>query len=298
MKRKIYISGSLAYDRIMNYGGRFADHIDPKKIHVLSLSFAVEKLELNTGGIAGNIAYNLSLLGERPSVIGNLGTDGREYLDKLKKSGIDTRYVKISKKKVTAGAYTITDRADNQITGFFAGAMYEPSLMPKQTKNDLALIGAEYPQNMVRLAGLCAKQKCFYIFDPAQQIPALTKNQLLAGQRGATVIIGNDYEIAIMVKKSGYQARKDQAVITTLGEKGSKIYLAGKQIKIPPAKVRKVADPTGAGDAYRAGLIKGLVLGYSYEQAGRLASRVAAKAVEVYGTQNHKLNWNSIKKTS
>ena len=294
--KKIWVSGSLAYDRIMNYGGRFADHIDVSKVHVLSLSFAVEKLELNTGGVAGNIAYNLSLLKEKPQVIANLGQDGRDYITRLKNFGAGVTNVQVLNNKLTAGAYTITDKADNQITGFFTGAMYATAKFPNPTSKDLAIIGAEYPENMVRLARLYAKKKTFYIFDPAQQIPALSRSQLLVGMRGASVIIGNDYEIALMMKKSGYRPKKNQVIISTLGGKGSVILAGKRRIKIPVVKSRKVVDPTGAGDAYRAGLIKGLVLGYSYERAGRLASLVASKAVAVYGTQNHKFSWRSIEK--
>ena len=292
---KVWVSGSLAFDRVMDYDGRFADHLNPKKIHVVNLSFAVRRLELSYGGTAGNIAYNLALLGMPTGVVGNLGRDGKDYERLLRKRGLDIQNVQILKNNFTAGAYIITDRADNQIAGFFSGAMMGKSLLPKSSEKDWAIVAADFPLNMTALASQYRKRGTRYIFDPGQQITALKPTQLLAGIMGAAVIIGNDYEMDLILRRSKYKVKPNQFLVTTLGEKGSLIVSAGKKLKIPPAKPRKVVDPTGAGDAYRAGLIFGLVKGYSLEKTGRLASCVAVCAVEKYGTQNHQFTLGSIK---
>ena len=279
----------------MDYDGRFADHLNPKKIHVVNLSFAVRRLELSYGGTAGNIAYNLALLGMPTGVVGNLGRDGKDYERLLRKRGLDIQNVQILKNNFTAGAYIITDRADNQIAGFFSGAMMGKSLLPKSSEKDWAIVAADFPLNMTALVLHYQKSQTQYIFDPGQQVTALKPGQLRAGIAGATAIIGNDYEMDLILKRSKYKVKPHQLLVTTLGEKGSVMVSGNKKIKIPPARPSNVVDPTGAGDAYRAGLIFGLVKGYSLEKTGRLASVVAVHAVEKYGTQNHRFTWNSIR---
>lgn len=293
---KIWVSGSLAYDRVMDYHGRFADHINPKKIHVLNLSFAVQRLNLSFGGTAGNIAYNLSLLRMPVGIVANLGKDGAEYRGRLQKHNIDLKCLQLLADQFTAGAYIITDRADNQISGFFAGAMSKNSKLPACTKSDWAIIAPDSPANMLRLALHYQKKKTNYIFDPGQQITALSSAYLRQGMKDARIIIGNDYEIDLIMRRSTYRARFGQIVVTTLGEKGSLISTGGNTIKIPAAKPKAVQDPTGAGDAYRAGLIYGIISGYSLEEAGRIASCTAVYAVEKRGTQNHAFNLQNIKK--
>lgn len=291
---KIWVSGSLAYDRIMDYRGKFADHINPKKIHVLSLSFAVEKLELSYGGTAGNIAYNLRLLGAPAGVVGNLGRDGEEYRLRLKKLGADLSCAAVCPDTLTAGAYIITDQADNQIAGFFSGAMSAESRLPKSRPADLAIVAADSVTNMMRLSLHYQKTRTPYIFDPGQQITALSASYMRQGVKGAAIVIGNDYEMEQIYKRSGMRLAASQVSATTLGDKGSVISAGGREYRISAVKARRAADPTGAGDAYRAGLLAGIARKLPWEKTGRLASTVASYAVENYGTQNHNFTWADI----
>lgn len=290
----VWVSGSLAYDRIMDYDGRFSDHLNPKKIHVINLSFAVKNLSVNYGGTAGNIAYNLRMLGVPAGVVGNLGSDGKDYFERLKGQKINMQCVQILPNEFTAGAYIITDKADNQITGFFAGAMYQRNRLPEISPKDFAIVAPDEPANMSRLCLHYQKKKVPYIYDPGQQITALSAPYLLQAMRHARVIIGNDYEIDLIFNKTRYKPARRQIVITTLGEKGSAIRVGERSRAIPAAKTKKMVDPTGAGDAYRAGLIAGIIKGYGLEKAGKLASCAAVYAVEKYGTQNHIFNWRSL----
>lgn len=312
VKGNIFISGSIARDIIMDFPGRFREHIDPRKIHVLSLSFAVENLKENYGGTAANICYNLALLGERPEIIGFLGTDGLPIKTYLQKQGISTYHLAVSKHRATATAYIITDRDDNQIAGFHAGAMMEGVKLPQVQKGDWAIIAAENPRNMIRLAKYYTARGVNYIFDPGQQITALSKSDLATGIRGARVLIGNDYEIGVISSRLSLRGKKrrsnlivndqrllrfacnDLIIIRTFGAKGSEILSAGRKIRVGIAKPRRVVDPTGAGDAYRAGLLKGLILGYDLKRCGQMGATAASFAVEEYGTQNHRTTQHKI----
>jgi len=333
---KIWISGSIARDFIMDFPGRFVDHIAPEKIHVLSVGFTVKDLRQNFGGTGPNIAYNLIMLGERPSLLGIIGHSDKEFPAYLRRLRIETAYLQYSRRKKTAAAHIITDRDDNQITGFYPGAVNESLSMPRGARaGDWAIIAAENPKNMARLAKYYSSKKIKYIFDPGQQITSLNAEELKVGVQGAAVLIGNDYEIALIASSLRGRraeansslggllrfARKDTILVRTLGPKGSEIYAGGKKIRIGIARPRRVVDPTGAGDAYRAGFLKGLIMGYNsprtfgparvksiseYLEAlagdpkarglrtcGQLGATVASFAVEEYGTQNHKFDWNA-----
>jgi adenosine kinase len=293
---RILVSGSLAFDRVMDFAGRFSEHINPEKIHVINLSFAVSDLALSLGGTAGNIAYNLALLKVPTAVIGNLGKDGQEYLYHLQALGLDTAGVKVTPNEFTAGAYIITDRADNQIAGFFAGAMAKPSKLPRCQRGDWAIIAADWPANMLRLCRHFRKNGVPYIFDPGQNALQFTGSQLKYCISNAAVVIGNDYEMDLMRKRSGCRPQAGQFFVTTLGEKGSQVVAGPREFRIRAAYPRKVVDPTGAGDAYRAGLIKGLIMGYAIDKAAKLASVVAVHAVEKKGTQKHGFTWQGLEK--
>lgn len=293
---KIYISGSLAYDRIMDYRGRFARDINPEKVHAISVSFAVPEIKISYGGTAGNIAYSLNLLKEKSIIFGSLGRDGGDYLRYLKKQKLDTRFISQCKTRQTASAHIITDLDDNQITGFVIGALEKKHGLPRSSQKDLAIVAPEPSKAMDLAVKNYQKRNTPYIYDPGQAMIHQSRIDLKNGMRGAKVIIGNDYEIDYMMKKAKFRPAKKQTIITTLGARGSVIEREGKKYKIPAVKAKRVVDPTGAGDAYRAGLIKGLVMGYSLEKTARLASLVASKAVERKGTQDHWFSWSGIQK--
>jgi adenosine kinase len=299
----ILVSGSLAYDKIMNFPGRFADHILPNKIHVLNVSFAVTDLQQNFGGTAGNIAYNLALMNEKPTIIATAGNDFNVYKKWLTKFKINLSLVKVVKSQPTACAHIITDQADNQITGFHAGAMLvSVGRIPLRLikKSQIAIVAPGNVSDMVNFSKQYQKASLPYIFDPGQAITALTSSQLRQCLIGSKVFIVNDYELSLTLKKISWTKRqllqRTEILVTTLGEKGSKIETRGKILKIPAALPKNTSDPTGAGDAYRAGFIKGLVSGWPLEKTGRLAATVAVYTVEKYGTQTHKFSWGSLLK--
>jgi len=299
---KIAVSGSLAYDQIMDFPGRFSDHILPNEIHNLNLSFFLSGLRRSFGGTAGNIAYNLTLLEEKPIILGVAGFDFGDYQTWLKKIGADLSYIKMVSLDRTATAYIITDQADNQIAAFYPGA--RPKDYARRARSlkdlDLAIISADDKQRMLDYASAYQVNHIPYIFDPGQALIAFSATELKKAIKGAKVLIGNDYEIKLMADKMKIAQAKlinmVEILVITLGAKGSEIYSAGKKIIIKPAKPKNTSDPTGAGDAYRAGLIKGLIKGYNLKVCGQLASVVSVYTVEKFGTQTHKFTLAELKK--
>lgn len=300
--KKVFVSGSIAYDRIMDFNGKFKDHILPDKIHILNVSFVVDKIKENFGGTAGNIAYNLALLGERSAILCPVGEDFNKYKEWLSQKNIDISYVKEIQGESTATANIMTDQDDNQIAGFYPGPL--DVLYCDVVKNiediKIAIISPEFAKRMMRYVEIYKKKNIPYIFDPGQQITALTKDDINDALSGAKVLIGNDYEIQLILnrieKKQEEVEKIVDILVVTKGAKGSVIYSNGKKIIIPPVKPKNTCDPTGAGDAYRAGFIKGLVEGWPLEKTGRLAGLVAAYTVEKYGTQTHNFTWNELAK--
>jgi adenosine kinase len=280
----------------MNFPGFYKDHILPEKVHILNVSFLVQSLRRQRGGCAPNIAYNLSLLGESPAILGTVGSDFAEYQTWLNENGIDTRAIKVVPDEFTACCFIMSDKASNQITSFYPGAMasaHELSLADYDFSDlEMAIISPNDPKAMEQYVNECHKYNLPYVFDPGQQTIALTPEQLLAGAKGAKVIIGNDYELELVRSKTGYSPEQllefAEMVIITLGENGSQILTRERQVEIPIAHVSDVQDPTGAGDAYRAGIIKGLVRGYSLEEMGRLGALAGAYCVEHHGTMQHR----------
>ena len=300
--KNILISGSLVYDRIMDFPGYYKDHIIPEKIHLFNISFLINELRESFGGTAGNIAYNLALLEEKSTILTTVGKDFGEYKKWLEKIRIDISQLKVVKDKNTPSVYIITDKSDNQIAAFNPGAMTvaRGTFSKKYLKSAWAIISPGNAEDMVNYAKLYQKAKVKYIFDPGQQIGALSAVDLKTGISGAEILIGNDYEIALICKKIKCKQedllKKVKTLIITKGELGSEIYNKKQKINIPPVKVTKVLDPTGAGDAYRSGLIKGLVNGWPIEKAAKLGSLVATYAVEKHGTQNHSFTQKQLAK--
>jgi adenosine kinase len=292
---RILVSGSLAYDRIMDFPGKFADHILPEKIHILNVCFLVNGLEEKFGGTAGNIAYSLALLGERPLIVATAGRDFDRYEQRLRQYGLPLAGIRRIEEELTAGAYITTDQADNQITGFNPGAMKHPSrfqLDGVDPAQALAIVAPGNLEDMEAYSRAFRKAGIPYICDPGQNIPAFSGDQLIAMISGSALLISNDYELEMIGKKTGLNKPgllgRTKAIITTLGDKGSVVATAEREVSIPAVQADRVLDPTGAGDAYRAGLIKGLVSGRPLEEAARVGATCASFAVEHHGTQEHR----------
>lgn len=290
--KDIIVSGSLAYDRIMNFSEKFSDHILPDKIHSLNVCFQVNGVTENYGGTAGNIGYALKLMGENPLISATIGSDHHKYFEWLDKNGIARNGIKVIAEELTAGAYITTDMANNQITGFNPGAMKYSSdleieaLDPEKT---LLLVSPGNLDDMVNYPRRCKKAGIDYIFDPGQALPMLQPRDLVEVITGCSLLIVNDYEFNLIQDKTGLANGQlfemAETTIVTLGGAGSKIYHQGRAVTIPSFKASRVVDPTGAGDAYRGGLLSGLVQGEDMETSALRGSACASFAVECNGTQ-------------
>jgi adenosine kinase len=293
----IIVSGSLAYDRIMDFPGYFSEHILPEKIHVINVCFQLNSMKEKFGGTAGNIAYALALMGEKPRISATIGHDFHRYFEWLAKNGVSTEDIKIVEDEFTASAYITTDRADNQITGFNPGAMKYPSsldfdkLNPKET---LVIVSPGNLEDMVNYPRACKARGIDYIFDPGQSLPMLDAKDVVQAIEGCRILISNDYELGLIISKTGLNKEallsRAGAIIVTLGGLGSQVSTRDGEISIPVVKPRTVEDPTGAGDAYRGGLISGLIRGKHIEQCAKMGSVCASFAVECYGTQEYRFS--------
>ncbi|GAB4443535.1 MAG: carbohydrate kinase family protein [Chloroflexi bacterium OHK40] len=294
---RIVVTGSLAFDYIMDFPGYFKDHMLMEKAHMLSVSFLVDSMRKMRGGVAGNIAYNLALLGERPLLVGAAGHDFGEYRAWLEAQGVDTSGVVVIPHEFTSSCFINTDMANNQIVAFYAGAMghdHTRSLAERGLgDDDLVLISPTSPEAIERFAVECQQHGVPYIFDPGKQTPRLEAEHIRTGLRGARVLVGNDYEFGMMARKLGIpEAELIAAVpltVVTRGAEGSLIYTEGRlAAEIPIAPVSEVKDPTGAGDAYLAGLAFGIARDLPVEVTGRVAALAAAYAIEQRGCQEHR----------
>lgn len=290
----VYVSGSLAYDRIMDFPGKFADHIIKDKLDVLNVSFMVDKLAERMGGTAGNIAYALSLLGEKPAVLSALGKDNRPYLEHLNGLGVITDGILIIAEENTASAYITTDRDDNQITTFNPGAMKFPSLFPFATplqKGDIGIVAPGNIEDMQSYSQYYKTSGIYTIFDPGQSLPSWDSVALTKCINGCTVLISNEYELQLITEMTGLSRKKlcleVESLITTKGGEGSVVYSAGCEVQIPSVKPKQVKDPSGAGDAYRGGLIYGLLSGEPLDRAALIGSVCASFAIELKGAQEY-----------
>ena len=292
----VIVTGSLAFDYIMNFPGSFQEHILPDKIHVLSVSFLVNSFKRQRGGTAGNIAYNAALLGLRPRIVADAGADIGEYRTTLDECGVDTSAIRIDEDDTTASCFITTDLTNNQIMAFYPGAMRRSGERPLRdlagADAEMAIIAPDDPAAMRRYPRECRELGLPYIYDPGMQLPWLSREDLLDGLTGARVLIGNDHEMALIRERTGLDEaalrERVEIVITTLGAHGSEIDARGEVLRVPAAPPREVVDPTGAGDAFRAGLMLGLTRGFPLDRAGRLAAQAATYAVEVLGPQEHR----------
>lgn len=290
----ILLSGSLAYDYIMDFPDSFKNHILPDQIHILNVCFVVDNLKRNFGGVAGNIAYTMKLLGNDPIIFSPLGSDGQDYFDYLKDLDLNVDYINLAKEKMTSSAHITTDKDDNQITAFYNGSLAEAanlSVKDIKDKIEFALISPTQKEAMIRHAKECYEQKIPFCFDPGQQITALSAQEMMMMIGQAKFLIGNDYEIKLIQEKTGWQMEDllncVEAVIITLGDKGSMVITKKEKIEVDSCPADSVDDPTGAGDAYRAGFFSAYIQGLGLRTCAQMGAVAATYAVENYGTQNH-----------
>ncbi len=287
------ITGSMAYDTIMVYPGEFADSILPDKVHMLNVAFLVPELRREFGGCAGNIAYNLHLLGGAGQAMATVGGDFGPYRTRWEALGIDMSRVLEVPETFTAQAFITTDLKDNQITAFHPGAMNEAhrQAVPADGSVRLGTVSPDGRDGMLAHAREFAEAGIPFLFDPGQGLPMFNGEELLDFIDKATWVAVNDYEAQMIVERTGESlellARRVEAFIVTRGGEGSQIYTGGKVLHIPAAKPEAIVDPTGCGDAYRAGLLFGLLNDYGWERTGRIASLMGAIKIAHAGTQNH-----------
>jgi adenosine kinase len=293
---RIYVTGSIAFDYIMVFPGKFRDHILADKMHVLSVSFLVDSLTQLRGGTGANISYNLALLGMSPVLVGAVGKDFADYRAHLEAAGVDTRGVKVMDELHTASCFINTDLEDNQITAFYPGAMAhagELSLVELGAgPKDLVVIAPNDPVAMNKAVAECTAHGIPYLYDPSMQIPRLSKEDLEAGIAGAQMLAGNDYEFGMLAEKLGITEnelrRRVPITAMTRGEAGSLLTVEGEEYVIPAATPTAVVDPTGAGDAFRSGLIRGYAQSLPWPVTGRLAALTGVYAIENRGPQAHR----------
>lgn len=294
------ICGSLAYDTIMVFSDRFKNHILPDQIHILNVAFLVPDMRREFGGCAGNIAYNLKLLGGDPLIMATVGEDSAPYQHRLKQLDLNAHHVKEITNSFTAQAFITTDLDDNQITAFHPGAMAysHQNKVGDATGVRLGIVAPDGRDGMLQHAREFHAAKIPFIFDPGQGLPMFDKDDLLNFMQLADYCTVNDYEAKLLTERTGCTlaqlASQVQALIVTLGGDGSQIYTAGRCVDIPAAKPDAVVDPTGCGDAYRAGLLFGIAKGWPWEKTGRLASLMGAIKIAHRGGQNHKPTWDDI----
>ena len=287
------ICGSMAFDTIMVFRDRFKNHILPEKVHILNVAFHVPELRREFGGCAGNIAYNLKLLGGDPLPMATVGTDFGPYALWLEQRGIDLRHITVLDGTYTAQAFITTDMDDNQITAFHPGAMdgAHANRVDAAAGVSIGMVSPDGRQGMLEHAEQFVAAGIPFIFDPGQGLPQFGGEELVNFIDQSTWVCVNDYESELLQERTGMSpheiAERVEALIVTLGSEGSHIYTEDRRIDVPAARVRDVVDPTGCGDAYRAGLLYGLMHAMDWEITGRIAALMGAIKIEHHGTQNH-----------
>src|SRR4051812_12024291 len=281
----IVVTGSIAYDYLMSFPGKFTEHFLPEHMHRLSLSFLVDTMDKRRGGCAPNIAYTLALLGERPLLMATAGEDFGEYRHWLDSAGVDTSLVKQVGGKFTASFFCSTDQHNNQIASFYTGAMANAGELSFRGVEDpgLAIISPNDPGAMVQYAEECRTLGIPYIFDPGQQVARMSGDELKDGTVGASILICNDYEYEILKQKTGLDEAAllshSKALIVTKGEHGCTIITNDEQVNVSAVAPRRIVDPTGVGDAFRGGLMKGLAAGVPLPGAAQIGSLAGAHSL-------------------
>jgi len=294
---RIIVTGSIAFDYLMSFPGKFTEHFLPEHMSRVSLSFLVDTMDKRRGGCAPNIAYTLALLGERPRLMGTAGQDFDEYRRWLEAAGVDTSLVRVIDGKFTASFFCSTDADSNQIASFYTGAMANAGELSFRTieGGGTAIISPNDPEAMLQYAEECRAIGLQYIWDPGQQCARMSGDQLRDGLIGAAIVICNDYEFELIRQKTGLDERHilahTRALVVTRGENGCSIYEASGRTDVPAVPPARIVDPTGVGDAFRGGLLKGLARGASLETCARLGSVAATYALEHLGGQSHAYTW-------
>ena len=287
------VCGSIAFDTLMVFHDRFCKHLLPEQLHILSLSFMVPEMRREFGGCAGNIAYNLKLLGDDPRIMATVGDDAGPYLERLDRLGLSRAHVRHIEASYTAQAFIITDLDNNQINAFHPGAMsfaHENRIADAENLT-LAIVSPDGRDGMLRHSEDLAAANIPFIFDPGQGMPMFSGDELRRLFDLAPYACFNDYEAKMACERTGLSldelAERFEALVITFGAKGSRIYTGGRQIDIPCVPARKVVDPTGCGDAHRAGLLYGIARDWEWERSGRLAAVMGSLKAESQGGQNH-----------
>ena len=294
------ICGSIAYDTIMVFRDRFKHHILPEQLHILNVAFLVPDMRREFGGCAGNIAYNLQLLGGEPVIMATVGSDAGPYLDRLAGLDIERTHVRQLAEAFTAQAFITTDLDDNQITAFHPGAMNESHRNRIADARGIALgiVSPDGREGMLEHARQFAEAGIPFVFDPGQGLPMFDGSELLHFLSIADYCTVNDYEAQLLCERTGLAltdlARRVKALVVTLGAAGSHIYADGTRVEIPAVPPRETVDPTGCGDAYRAGLLYGIARGWPWLRSGRLASLMGSLKIAHRGGQNHLLTREEI----
>ena len=295
MTKTTLICGSLAFDKIMQYNGRFGETLLADQLHKVNVSFLVPTLRTEYGGCSANIAYNLNMLGGEPLIMATIGQDGGEYLERFETLGIPTRAIRKIKDAYTAQCFVTADLDNNQINAFHPGAMqfsHENNVADAGALR-IAIIAPDGREGMLKHARDCASLNIPFMFDPGQQLPMFSGTELIQFINQATYVAANDYEFDMLMDRTGLTlpdiAARLEALIVTRGEKGSEIYTNGERHEIPCVMADAVVDPTGCGDAFRAGLLFGIVNGYDWPTTGRLASLMGAVKIAHQGGQNHEM---------
>jgi adenosine kinase len=290
----ILITGSVAFDYLMTFPGLFKDQILPERLENISLSFLVDSMSRQRGGIAPNIAYTMALLGEHPRVMATVGDDFGEYRQWLDSKGVDTSLMKVVPELYTASFFATTDQSNAQIASFYPGAMgvaAQQSLYGVQKQPDLVVVSPNSPEAMTKFAAECRELNIPYLYDPSQQILRLNGQELVCDMDGAHFLFVNDYEFGLISKKTGldleHMLKHVEVIVVTRGKEGSTVYAGREEYDISAVKEMAIVDPTGVGDSFRAGFLTGYSLGFNWELCGQLGSLAATYCLEHKGPQNH-----------
>jgi adenosine kinase len=290
----ILLTGSVAFDYLMTFPGLFKEQILPERLEKISLSFLVDSMSRQRGGVAPNIAYNMALLGEHPRVMATVGEDFEDFRIFLEGAGVDTSLMEVVPGLFTASFFATTDQSNAQLASFYPGAMGEAakqSILMVSQRPDLVIVSPNSPEAMTKFAGECRKTNIPYLYDPSQQILRLDGPDLARDMEGAQFLFVNDYEFGLIVKKTGWALEQIlehvQIVVVTRGKDGADLYNKNEQVYIPTVPERRIVDPTGVGDAFRGGFLAAYAHGWDWALCGQVGSLAAVYCLEVKGSQNH-----------